>query len=136
MTEEELKKAKVTRPCGGCKACCYVLESKALDMKIREMCQFACEAGCSKWGPDRPNECRKYRCAWAMGLGEEEDRPDLSGVLVDPRKGPRGYSLYAIEVEEETLDALPSIRLALKRISEDSELTVCLLDLEMHEITL
>jgi Fe-S-cluster containining protein len=31
----------------------------------------------------RPAACQGYNCAWVLGAGEEEDRPDKSGIMFD-----------------------------------------------------
>jgi hypothetical protein len=31
----------------------------------------------------RPGECRDYFCLWRCGWGDDEDRPKLSGLVVD-----------------------------------------------------
>jgi hypothetical protein len=136
--KEELLKAKVVRPCDGCTSCCYLLPVEELNKPLRQMCKYA-NKGCTIWAPkelesEYPDECRKYRCAWILGLGEEEDRPDLSGVLVDIRKGPCGLGLYAIEVVPGTPEKRESIKLALERIGKDAGLPVHLVDQDMKRV--
>lgn len=41
-----------------------------------------CESYCS-----RPDVCRKYTCAWKLGYGNEEDRPDRCLILFDDSHG-------------------------------------------------
>lgn len=84
--------------CGGCTACCRVLEVPALPKAAGVECPFCDGAGCVIY-PDRPSACRNYRCGWlssqivaasmdmahhAMGA---ELRPDRCGVIVDQRRG-------------------------------------------------
>jgi hypothetical protein len=38
----------------------------------------------------RPVSCARYTCGWIDGLGEDLDRPDLSGVLMNAQGG-RGW---------------------------------------------
>lgn len=92
------------RNCGDCIACCTYLKSKAVPMDGLAHCAhsklvhppnedeliFKGSEDCSVEGcgncaiyEDRPKACVEYKCLWLMGYGEEEDRPDLSGVLVD-----------------------------------------------------
>jgi len=46
---------------------------------------------------NRPSCCSAYRCAWINGEGDEEDRPDKCGVVVDEisRTGPIRNALIA-----------------------------------------
>ena len=89
---DELRTIGMRRECGGCTACCYVIEVPGLT-GFRSKCQHAVPGqGCRIWsgpgGPGgQPEICSQYRCAWAMGFGDEADRPDKSGLLVDFRVG-------------------------------------------------
>jgi hypothetical protein len=38
---------------------------------------------CCEIHDDRPRECRSFRCSWLRGYGAEQDRPDLSKVVID-----------------------------------------------------
>jgi Fe-S-cluster containining protein len=72
------------RVCGTCGACCKVY-------KIDEPFQKAAGAWCTHWKrgsgcaiyADRPETCRRYRCAWIKGFGRDEDRPDATRVVID-----------------------------------------------------
>ncbi len=88
------------RQCGECVACCVYLKINQPDFKkpgcthcphlrlvepIREnVMQLSSYDGknCGIYS-DRPDVCRDYKCLWLMGHGEERDRPDRSGVLID-----------------------------------------------------
>jgi Fe-S-cluster containining protein len=38
--------------------------------------------GCSIYAT-RPEACKKYACVWLNGKGEDADRPDILGVIMD-----------------------------------------------------
>ena len=42
----------------------------------------SCSGNCKKYDT-RPKSCAGYRCSWLDGHGNTEDRPDISGVLMD-----------------------------------------------------
>lgn len=68
------------RKCGACTACCVSLsiEGKAAG----EPCPLlrANGRGCGKYG-DRPEVCQLFRCTWLNGEGDDDERPDRSGIL-------------------------------------------------------
>jgi hypothetical protein len=83
------------RRCGACMACCTALAVAALEKPSGVRCPHAC-GGCRVY-PTRPEECRTFACAWLQGLGRDEDRPDLAGVLVDlVWQSPRQVTLRVI----------------------------------------
>ena len=71
------------RRCDECTACCFALEVKKLDKSINVWCQFCQPASGCRIYHQRPRECRQYKCQWLTGLGEESDRPDRSGFILD-----------------------------------------------------
>jgi len=119
----------LTRECGGCTACCYVIKVEQLSKPFRSVCPFVVIGqGCGIWGGPggpggQPEVCAKYRCAWLSGYGDEEDRPDVSGILVDRRD----LGLAAIGVRE-GYEKTPKARLAMERISRDAGELVTLTD--------
>lgn len=71
-----------TRPCGECSACCTTLEVPAAQTKVGETCQHVAPGcGCSIYA-SRPKDCREYACAWKLGLGSQEQRPDKVGFTM------------------------------------------------------
>jgi hypothetical protein len=78
----QLLKAPPTNDCGGCTACCDVIGVPSLGKPYYARCYHAAPAGCGIYAT-RPDDCRKFRCAWHMGvLGERPDRrPDQCGLL-------------------------------------------------------
>ncbi len=69
----------------------------------------------------RPSVCKGYKCAWLLGYGQDKDRPDRSGVIVDDvsQQGPIGNALIAkplwFGADEEQAGGT-----AIKNISRDS----------------
>ena len=43
----------------------------------------ACAGGNCTRNADKPKVCGEYQCHWLEGHGEDADRPDLCGVLID-----------------------------------------------------
>jgi hypothetical protein len=76
------------RRCEGCSVCCTVLGVEKLGKPPDCTCVHVTAAGCGIYAT-RPQVCRQYLCSWLLGLGQEGDRPDRSGVLValDERDG-------------------------------------------------
>lgn len=72
------------RSCGPCRACCTIKGVDDLDppKPANTPCASLCARGCSRYAT-RPESCRTYLCAWRLGLGGSEARPDRSGVVVD-----------------------------------------------------
>lgn len=142
ITLEELKKTGMRRECGGCTACCYVIQVKQIGKQFRTKCPYSVEGqGCGIWsgpgGPGgQPQVCSTYRCAWAMGFGDQADRPDKTGILVDFRV-PSVVDLnthpafYAIGLDEGDEDDPRAVQ-AMKNIARDSGWPVYLADKMMN----
>ena len=111
-----LDPAKGARVCGGCDACCATLGVRGVpnaadgpgyfvhDKQPHTRCVHQTAAGCAIH--DRPTgdplgraappqSCRDYRCAWLEGQGDDGDRPDRSGLILD---APGGGAVRAREV--------------------------------------
>lgn len=137
LTLDDLKRRGMRRVCGGCAACCHVIQVEEIGKGFRSRCPHLVERqGCAIWGGPggpggQPQVCATYRCAWAMGFGEPRDRPDKSGVLVDLRiptlVSMEQPALYAIGVREGT-EATPKARQAMKNIAQDAGRPVHLAD--------
>jgi len=76
-------RAAVTRECGSCSACCQVLEVRATGSAAWSRCASQRDGGGCASYETRPECCARYRCLWLDGEGEEEDRPDRAGVILD-----------------------------------------------------
>lgn len=78
------------RSCGECTVCCTYLRISVLEKPGLTPCVHLKDPdlggytghGCERYG-DKPKVCDDYRCAWLDGHGEEADRPDRSGMLID-----------------------------------------------------
>ena len=68
-----------TRSCGGCVECCVSHGVPGVTAQ-GERCIHICEKGCERY-EDRPQLCSLFVCSWLDGFGEEEDRPDKTGVV-------------------------------------------------------
>lgn len=134
MEFEELRKIGPRRKCSGCTACCYVMPVAEIPCGFREACPFALPGvGCTIWGRT-PAVCRPYQCLWLAGFGEEDDRPDLSGVLVDLRLNDEGeFRIVAIGVHEGDEDSLEA-RQAMENIARDTGQPVHLSDTMMETL--
>jgi Fe-S-cluster containining protein len=63
-----------------------------------QKCEHLCAHGCSRYA-DRPATCRAYRCAWLDGYGEDDLRPDRSGIVYDLRDRHDGRGKYIMVME-------------------------------------
>ena len=79
--DERLLNEITSRRCGPCQACCTAYGVKETRKPYDTRCQFQCPSGCSIY-EYRPDTCRTFACAWRVGLGDDTDRPDLSGFMV------------------------------------------------------
>ena len=87
----------MNRECGQCNACCIVFDIDEMQKKAGDRCERLCPTGCSRYD-DRPSECRAYRCAWLNGVGDDDMRPDLLGVVIDARSAGKHRIASAMEV--------------------------------------
>lgn len=94
------------RACGQCTACCFVIGVRAVpsadvrrgladprppaDKLPMHRCEHDDGKGCAIYAdPSRPKACAAYACGWLLGIfGQERDRPDRLGVVVDSMKDP------------------------------------------------
>jgi len=114
------------RACGACTACCEVLQVDELRKPARQLCEHAKPAhggSCGIWG-DRerqPPLCRAWHCLWRKGMGAEEERPDQSGVMLQPSvgyiPGTKQLGISAHELRPGALDE-PATRAYLERIAD------------------
>ena len=124
---EKLKLPQIPEPktlgrsCGACTVCCTYFAIPALNKPALTPCSNLkdkiCNDGmnCTIYA-DRPSAC-SYNCMWIYGYGAEEDRPDISGVVID-NAIPIDNALRAIPLSDGAQDT-PKGRLAVDRISRD-----------------
>jgi hypothetical protein len=86
------------RTCGACAVCCLVLGIAELDKAVRAPCQHQRGRGCARYD-SRPRDCRAFRCLWLAGGLLPPDRPDLSGVMFEPRAPASGGSVMLVAHE-------------------------------------
>ncbi len=102
------------RACGDCRVCCKSPELPELGKPMDTWCRHLnpdrrSHAGCTVFGTDaRPAACVGFKCGWLLGLGEEDDRPDKLGVLMQPTV--RGESEQVLAFVEHRPGSLGSPR--------------------------
>lgn len=80
---KQVDKNMAERPCGECTACCTVLAIAELDKPAGVPCEHLGDRGCGIYAA-RPKACREFQCAWRIGVGTVEQRPDRTGVVLSP----------------------------------------------------
>lgn len=71
------------RICGTCTECCKTHPVHELKKRAGKWCQFRVkEQGCRVYDK-RPKGCVEFECQWRKGHGEELDRPDRTGIVMD-----------------------------------------------------
>lgn len=72
------------RECGDCDVCCFIGAVPELEPGLNKPphtpCKHQC-GGCAIHDQKRPGVCVDFQCAWLRGVGDEDQRPDKSGVL-------------------------------------------------------
>lgn len=80
---EQRRRRAAERACGPCSLCCTVLRVDELDKPAGDDCPHQCgDRGCGIY-ETRPQICRAYECLWRQGGLEEDERPDVTGGIVD-----------------------------------------------------
>lgn len=94
------------RSCGHCTACCKPMPILETGKPIGVWCEHCDKGvGCRIYA-HRPTPCREFVCQWLMGIGEENDRPDKTKVILDfvcRENEPPGGILQIWEVSEGAL---------------------------------
>ena len=82
------------------------------------------QGGCGIHEDTRSDVCENYQCMWLQGYGEEEDRPNRSGIIAD-----LGWRINsdaeAKQLWKGAADS-PSGKKAIQRISEESGMELVL----------
>ena len=71
------------RSCGPCTACCKPFLVEEVQKLDAHWCQHRVAGTGSAIYKDRPPACKLYSCTWLAGKGDELDRPDLCGFMMD-----------------------------------------------------
>ena len=79
------------RECGECNVCCFeaAINEGTFVKPAEQRCMYLKEGskGCLIFGTSkRPHMCKQYECAWKKGVGDLNDRPDISGVMISMNK--------------------------------------------------
>ena len=86
-----------SRTCGECIVCCvypritelnkprltHCKNLNLLEPIQKDQVQYSSSINNCKVYGNRPLTCSGYSCFWLLGYGDEDDRPDKSGILVD-----------------------------------------------------
>lgn len=82
------------RSCGTCTLCCKTHGIAELKKPEHQWCDHAnVGRGCAIYGV-RPNECRRFNCAWIDGQLEEDDNPERLGVVFSSTICETGQPLF------------------------------------------
>ncbi len=75
--------AAIGRSCDGCTLCCKLVAVESLAKPQGHWCDH-CDPrnGCAIY-TERPNQCRGFFCAWALGQGAPEMKPNASHCVFD-----------------------------------------------------
>lgn len=89
------------RECAECQTCCTVAEVIEGDVRsaAHERCAHQCTTGCDIY-ERRPSRCAKFNCSWMHGLGDDSQRPDLTGAMLWVGQTPRGVIGFGVETRE------------------------------------
>ena len=81
--EEVIKRLNLTpRKCGDCNLCCKLTPVPALKKNEHEWCNN-CEIGVGcKIYKERPLDCQAFNCLWALGIINEEYKPNKVGFFM------------------------------------------------------
>jgi hypothetical protein len=71
-----------TRQCDGCTACCTVMGVTELGKGNFIDCQHVVDRGCGIYG-SHPKSCKDFVCMWRIGVGSDEQKPNLIGLVID-----------------------------------------------------
>lgn len=79
------------RACGTCYSCCLNLGITELKKYPTQTCKHLDgtipDKRCTIYST-RPRACSRYNCSWIEGLGDDDARPDKSGILITPYPSP------------------------------------------------
>lgn len=117
------------RTCQQCKFCCSETSLPEVGSEYRANCPHDVDGGeysvkgktecnCSIYNTEEfPDVCRKVRCMWLEGYGDEEDIPCESGIMVLP------YRPGLLQVKEQYDNAWlkPKAKKAIKLISNQMD---------------
>ncbi len=108
------------RSCGECTACCKTHGVQAIGKPSGVWCEhYVVGEGCMIYAY-RPEECQTFQCLWLLELSDEENRPDIVGVVCDTREverfGPAVLLYEAVEGAIASAFALRETKFWLERM--------------------
>ena len=117
-----------TRSCGPCSLCCTLLRVDELNKRAGHDCVHQRgEQGCGIY-ETRPQICRSYMCLWRQGGLGDDERPDLTGGIVDLETVGVGLRLGIRLRERGLLEKSPKLLAIARRYR--SEMPVRITDAE------
>jgi len=78
-----MQQLPTTRACGSCRGCCLPWAVPEVGKLDATWCPESTPCNGCRIYSTRPVACKKFACAWLNGKGEESDRPDILGVMMD-----------------------------------------------------
>lgn len=122
------KMRAAARSCGACSLCCTVLRVDELDKRAGDDCVHQRGSrGCGIY-ETRPPICRAYQCLWRQGGLEDDERPDITGGIVDLETVGVGLRLGIRLRERGLFERSPKLRAIAERYR--SEMPVRITDAE------
>lgn len=120
------------RSCGPCTACCTACQVSELQKPANVPCVHlrADPPGCARYD-SRPPSCQRFACEWLQGYGDDNDRPDLSGVVFSAHQHPGGMR-YLVLIELREGAALNPFAIAHGTLARHDGLAVVV---KLHEST-
>lgn len=113
--DAERRRRAAERSCGSCSLCCSVLRVDELSKLAGRDCIHQREgAGCGIHDR-RPGICRAYHCLWLQGGLEDDERPDLTGGVVDLEARGMNVGMIIHEAKPGAFDASPRLQAIAER---------------------
>lgn len=122
------------RSCGTCYQCCITLGIDALKKRPGQACKHLSgvnpEGRCSIYAT-RPDACVKYYCFWLVGMGDDDFRPDKSGILVSAYEPEGPYTKFNATVHVTNTEKAGSLEDPTSNLRKAIEI---LLETGCHEL--
>lgn len=132
LLEDAANQAASSRPCGECSACCVTLGVHEINKVPGQRCRHIRDGkGCGIYS-SRPKECRLFHCMWRFQMLGEEDRPDKSGVVLNPRSMNGVEFLMVSEIRAGAIDAMAE---RLDALAHERNFAIIVGDLNEQKVT-
>src|SRR3989338_7240979 len=120
--------AETKRTCGSCTACCKTHAIEELNKPAGVWCQECSIGHGCKIYVSRPPTCQDWSCELLLGVGKEEERPDMVKIVLEWRDIPYfGQTLLLFEVTEGALNN--KFSQWIRKLAKNRKDTVCCLPL-------